>query len=108
MNKKHILNKIANNKISPEEGFSILYHSKIPKARFIKISMDLKDHRIISVIFMILFAFPVPIGLAKIIPKSVFERMNVPKPDFLTLLSSAKKTTVEIISKEANIFIYII
>lgn len=108
MYKKRILKKISNKQISPEEGFNKLYRSKIPRARFIKMMMNFKEHRVMSLIFAILFALPFPIGIAKVIPKKAFEKSEIDKKSFLILLASGKGTTVEIISKEANIFICII
>lgn len=108
MNKKQVLEKVANNKISHKDGFNKLYRRRVSKARFIYLSIYLVNQNFINFFFMILFALPFPISFVKVVPKKVFEKYNITKKDFFEALSMAKGTSVEIMSKEANIFIYIV
>ncbi|HOA78715.1 MAG: hypothetical protein WBL47_06580 [Bacilli bacterium] len=64
--RKEVLAKIAANKLTPQEGYDILYGTKSRKGRFVRMRINIAGHPFLNFFLRMFFLLPVPIGLGKL------------------------------------------
>lgn len=64
--RKEVLEKIAANKLTPQEGYDILYGTKSRKGRFVRMRINIAGHPFLNFFLRMFFLLPVPIGLGKL------------------------------------------
>ena len=70
MKKNEVLNQCQSNALEPKTAYEYLYpkcsRRKLKRAHFLRLKIWLKDSRGVSVLLAILFALPIPIGIARL------------------------------------------
>lgn len=102
MRKNKVLNKLYKKTLTPEEAYYFLYkppkEKKAKKAKFIKLSFEIKESKATSNFLNILFLLPLPLGLI-----NIFKRKIKNYEDISNLL--IKGISIEVYSEDANILI---
>ena len=68
MNYEKILKKVEENKLDPQEAFEKLYVKEVvlPKARFVKLKINILDSPGTTAFLKVLFCLPLPIFFVKV------------------------------------------
>lgn len=104
---RNVLQKLGNQEITASEAYLRLNAQtlKVPKARFIKLRIWVKDQKAVSVMLNTIFAVPLPLAVIK-----PFTR-RIKDPDaraLIGLIHYAKGTKIHVDSKEAQVAITVI
>ncbi|GEM_PF-3299914 len=104
---RNVLQKLSDQEITASEAYLRLTAQtlKVPKARFIKLRIWVKDQKAVSVMLNTMFAVPLPLAVIK-----PFTR-RIKDPETRALINAidyAKGTKIHVDSKEAQIAITII
>lgn len=104
MIKNEVLNKLYKNDIALKTAYDMLYpkikHKKPKKAHFVKLNVRIPDSKAINVLIKILFLFPMPIFILRLIGKKklnsyVSEDINISFKDVIDM-ASIKGTSVHV------------
>lgn len=105
---KRILKMVATGKLSPLEAYELMYEPRPRKGRFVKLSMIINDHPMVSSFVNVLFFLPIPIALGKPFIKKGFKKADI-SPDLYNIIKKySGGTKVKVKTKEAKIKIMIL
>ena len=106
---KKILKKIWQNKLTPQEGYDILYGTVGKKGRFVVVRIRIVGHPFLNVFINGLFLIPLPIGLVKLVLRFIKKQEFLEYKDILfELLPYAQGLGISIVSEEAIVKVKII
>lgn len=109
MTDNKILNQVYKGKLSIIDAYNQLFDTQrtFKKAQFVVLRMNIREHKVVSLLLNTLFLLPTPIGLAKSILKKIDKNNQMDeatKTQVMSLLS-IKDISLEVKSKEADIYI---
>ena len=70
---KTVLKNLSKGKLSPKEAYDLIYRIKLRKARFLRLSVTMKKHKITSLFINTLFILPIPLVFGKPLIKIVLK-----------------------------------
>ena len=106
MNKVKILNKVYQQKLDVETAYRKLFQQpkvKIPKSRFVKVKINIKDHPYVTGFMKLFTLLPLPTALIKFfIKKSIYNNLNFSTEDLLKIVSM-KHISLSVWTEDATI-----
>lgn len=106
-NKRKILKQVSQKEITPEVAFQLLYCKKEKKAKMVRFQFYIKNKVILSLFANLLCIFPLPIFVVRLFLRYKIKIKEIPHNEIEEILLLSAGTSVEIESKEANIYLYI-
>ncbi|HHU80676.1 MAG: hypothetical protein ACOX40_06175 [Bacilli bacterium] len=106
MNYEKILKKVEENKLDPQEAFEKLYVKEVvlPKARFVKLKINILDSPGTTAFLKVLFCLPLPIFFVKSLVKLARKDMGDETYELVSeLLGYAKGASVMVDSDEIKV-----
>ncbi|MGE4320818.1 MAG: hypothetical protein AB7E61_05175 [Acholeplasmataceae bacterium] len=76
MKRFEVLNQLNDHKLSTAQAYKLLYgyQFKMKKAHFVKLRITIKDEKKVTAFLKVLFLFPIPLFLIKIIIKMAMKK----------------------------------
>lgn len=105
---KSILKKVAAGKLSPLDAYKLMYEPRPRPGRFVKLSMIIKDHPMVSSFVNVLFFLPIPIALGKPFIEKGFKKADI-SPDLYKIIKKySGGTKIKVKTEEAKVKIMIL